>query len=83
MSAPSGVPMSSVSDRFPRLHARKYAERSGKAREVRRSPTAGFVALAGALEFNDLGAEVGEQLAAERSGEDAGGVQHADAVQRG
>ena len=51
--------------------------------EERRAPGAGVVAGAGAFELQDLGPEVAEELGAERPGEDAGGVEDAEAGERG
>src|SRR5262245_45309308 len=49
----------------------------------RRAPTAGLVAAAGALELDDVGAEVAEHLPAEWAGQHARGVEHAYVVERG
>src|SRR5207247_2261912 len=49
--------------------------------EERRAPFARLVAIAGALDLDDVRAEVAEDLSAERAGEHARGVQDADAGQ--
>src|SRR5262245_66368422 len=51
--------------------------------EERRAPGAGVVALAGALDLDDVGPEVGEELAAERAGQNAGGGEDAEAGEGG
>src|SRR5205085_12359672 len=42
----------------------------------------GIIAAAGALQFDHVRAQVAQQLAAERAGQDARRVQHANIVQR-
>src|SRR5262249_37445008 len=51
--------------------------------EERGAPGAGVVSGAGALDLDDTGPQVGEELAAERPGEDAGGVEDAQAGEGG
>jgi hypothetical protein len=55
---------------------------AGAVGKERRAPGAGLVAGAGALELEDVGAEVAEHLPAERPGEDAGGVEDAHPGER-
>ena len=50
--------------------------------EERRAPRARIVAHAGTLDLDDLGAEVGEELADPGAGEDAAHVEHAYACER-
>jgi hypothetical protein len=46
-----------------------------------RSPRAGIVASAFALDLDDVGAEIREDLARPRSGQDTGEFEHAQTVQ--
>ena len=57
-------------------------EIGGLAGHERRSPAAGIVAAAGRLDLDDVGAHVAEHHGAERAGENAGEIEHADAGQR-
>jgi hypothetical protein len=50
--------------------------------DERRSPAAGVVAGALALDLDHIGAEVGQDLPGPRPGQDAGELQHAQAGQR-
>ena len=47
-----------------------------------RPPGAGIVARAGALDLDDVGAEIGEQLAGPRTRQNPGKLQHAQTSQR-
>src|SRR5579864_854943 len=46
-----------------------------------RAPAAAFVAGARSFELDDIGPQVAEQLATERAGQDARGVEHANSMQ--
>ncbi len=48
----------------------------------RRAPDAGVIAGALALDLDDVGAEIGQQLPGPGSGENAGELKHAQAGQR-
>ncbi len=51
-------------------------------RHERRTPGAGVVAAALALDLDDVGAEVGENLPGPRTGQNAGKLQHAQPGER-
>ena len=53
------------------------------AHDEGRPPFAGVVATIGALDLDDIGAEIGQQLPGPRPGQDAGKFDYADAFQRG
>jgi hypothetical protein len=63
------------------LAARKNELPPAPRRRGRAAVAARFVAAAGLLDLDDLGAEVGEHLARERPREDAGQVDDANAVE--
>ena len=52
------------------------------AHDEGRAPFAGVVAAVGALDLDDVGAEIGEQLPGPGPGKDAGEFDDADAFQR-
>ena len=73
-------------DFLPRFVDRKYADSRRflpvAVFQKRRAPAARVVAAAGTLDLDHFGAEIGEELADPRTGEDAAHVEHTQMRER-